>query len=628
MDPGIANHTLPEEFEEVVVPEMLEKEVGAKVDVKPTLTTSSPAPSYIELIDPGVHNIEIYAEMYNRPIYRVALFFSLFLIAYAYGLDGNIRYTFQAYATSSYSQHSLLSTVNCIKTVIAAVGQIFFARLSDIFGRFSIMIVSIIFYSMGTIIESQAVNITRFAVGGCFYQLGLTGIILILEVIASDFSNLNWRLLALFIPALPFIINTWIGGNVTSAIGANWKWGIGMWAFILPLACIPLGICMLHMRYLARKHAKDRLKPEFEALNRLKWKSFCIDIAFWKLDIIGMLLITVFFGCVLVPFTLAGGLKEEWKTAHIIVPEVIGWVVVLPLYMLWEIKYSRHPLTPWDLIQDRGIFFALLIAFFINFNWYMQGDYMYTVLVVAVHESIKSATRITSLYSFVSVIVGTILGFILIKVRRTKPFIIFGISCWIVSFGLLVHYRGDSGAHSGIIGSLCLLGFGAGSFTYVTQASIQASAKTHARMAVVTSLYLATYNIGSAFGSSVSGAVWTNILPKEISKRISDPTLAAQAYGSPFTFITTYTWGTPERIALVMSYRYVQKILCIIGLVFCFPLLGCAFMLRNHKLTDSIALEGNDHLESKNTFEIEEKEESFLKNKFFTHFTSSKDRKD
>ena len=41
-------------------------------------------------------------------------------------------------------------------------------------------------------------------------------------------------------------------------------------------------------------------------------------------------------------------------------------------------------------------------------------------------------------------------------------------------------------------------------------------------------------------------------------------------------------------------------------------------MLRNHKLTDSIALEGNDHLESKNTFEIEEKEESFLKNSLRT----------
>ncbi|CAI4059659.1 hypothetical protein N7582_001401 [Saccharomyces uvarum] len=622
MDPATANRALPEEFTEVVVPEILEKEVGTTTAAGPALTTSSPAPSYIELIDPGVRNIEIYAEQYSRPLYRAGLFFSIFLIAYAYGLDGGIRYTFQAYATSSYSQHSLLSTVNCIKTVIAAVGQIFFARLSDIFGRFSILVISVIFYSVGTIIESQAVTITRFAVGGCFYQLGLTGVILILEVIASDFSNLNWRLLALFVPALPFIVNTWISGDVTSAIGTNWKWGIGMWAFILPLACIPLGLCMLHMRYLARKHAKDKLRPEFETLNNLDWKSFSIDIVFWKLDLIGLLLVTAFFGCVLVPFTLAGGLKEEWKAAHIIVPEVIGWVVALPLYMVWEVKYSRHPLTPWDLIKDRGVLFALFIAFFINFNWYMQGDYMYTVLVVAVHESIKSATRITALYSFVSVIVGTILGFILIKVRRTKPFILFGISCWIVSFGLLVHYRGDSGAHAGIIGSLCLLGFGAGSFTYVTQASIQASAGTHARMAIVTSLYLATYNIGSAFGSSVSGAVWTNILPKEISKRISDPTLAAEAYGSPFTFITTYTWGTPERIALVMSYRYVQKILCIIGLVFCFPLLGCACMLRNHKLTDSIALEGNDHLESKNDNEIVEKEETSLRTRFLAQFTS------
>ncbi|CAI1969426.1 hypothetical protein SEUBUCD646_0E00190 [Saccharomyces eubayanus] len=283
MDPTTVNRVLSEEFTEVAVPEILEKEAGATTAVGPALTTSSPAPSYIELIDPGVRNIEIYAEQYSRPLYRVGLFFSLFLIAYAYGLDGSVRYTFQAHATSSYSKHSLLSTVNCIKTVIAAVGQIFFARLSDIFGRFSILIISVIFYIVGTIIESQAVTITRFAVGGCFYQLGLTGVILILEVIASDFSNLNWRLLALFVPALPFIINTWISGDVTSAIGSNWKWGIGMWAFILPLTCIPLGLCMLHMRYLARKHAKDKLRPEFGTLNKLDWKSFCVDIVFWKL---------------------------------------------------------------------------------------------------------------------------------------------------------------------------------------------------------------------------------------------------------------------------------------------------------------------------------------------------------
>lgn len=553
--------------------------------------------------DAGVHNIEVFTAQYDHIGYRLMLFFSIFLISYAYGLDQNIRYTLQTYATNSYSQHSLLATVNCIIAVIAAPGQVCFARAADIFGRFTVLIVAVIFYVMGTIIESQATNVSRFAAGACFYRLGITGLMLMMEVIAMDFSNLNWRLLASFVPALPFIINTWISGNVLTAIGTNWKWGIGMWAFILPLSCIPLGFCMLHMRYLAHKNAKDQLRSEFKLFKTMSWYEYIIEVFFWRLDFPGLILICVTFGCILIPFTLGGGLNEKWKTAGIIVPEVIGWVVALPLYMIWESKYARHPLTPWKLIKDRGIFSALIIAFHINFIWYMQGDYMFTVLRVAVNESNSSAQRITSLYSFVSVITGTLLGLVIVKVRRTKKFILFGIVCWFVSFGLLVHFRGDSSSHSGIIGSLCLMGFGAGFFTYTTQASIQASTKHHENLAVITSLYLATYNIGSAVGAAVSGAIWTNVLPKEIGKRLNDATLTQQAYLEPLTFILTYTWETIERQAVVLAYRYTQKVLCIVGLCFCAPLLFSAFLLRDHRLGDVIALED---LDEKNLAEDEE----------------------
>ncbi|CCE65590.1 hypothetical protein TPHA_0M00120 [Tetrapisispora phaffii CBS 4417] len=567
-------------------------EMQKDLDIEPKLTAVSSSSDDAEShVDAGVHNIEVYAEQYSSPIHRFALFFSIFLVAYAYGLDGQVRYTYQSYATSSYAQHSLLSTVNCITTVIAAAGQICYARASDIFGRMTILVIGVIFYSMGTIIESQATNVSRFAAGSCFYQLGYTGIVLTLEVIAADFSNLNWRLLASFVPALPFIINTWISGNVTSAVNGNWKWGIGMWAFILPLSAIPLGCCLLHMRYLAKKNAGDRLLKEASLIGTLGWKKFIVEILFWRLDFIGLLMLCVTFGCILIPFTLAGGLQSEWQTAHIIVPEVIGWCLALPLFLLWEIKFSRHPLTPWALIKDRGIIFAIFIAFHINFCWYMQGDYMYTVLIVSVHESVKSATRITSLYSFVSVITGTILGMFITKIRRTKPFIVFGVVCWFIAFGLLVHYRGDNNSHSGIIGSLCLLGFGAGFFTYTTQASIQASAKSHSKMAVITALYLATYNIGSSVGAAVSGAIWTNILPKEISKRLNNETLAALAYSSPYSFIIDYTWGTPERDAVVLAYRYTQRILCIVGLCFCTTLLISALFLRNHKLVSSVSID-------------------------------------
>ena len=64
--------------------------------------------------------------------------------------------------------------------------------------------------------------------------------------------------------------------------------------------------------------------------------------------------------------------------------------------------------------------------------------------------------------SFVSVITGAILGLIVFKVRRLKPFIIFGTILFLVAFGLLINYRGGSGSssHSGIIGAQVLLGLG------------------------------------------------------------------------------------------------------------------------------------------------------------------------
>jgi SIT family siderophore-iron:H+ symporter-like MFS transporter len=84
------------------------------------------------------------------------------------------------------------------------------------------------------------------------------------------------------------------------------------------------------------------------------------------------------------------------------------------------------------------------------------------VLYVSFDESILSATRITSLYSFVSVITGVILGFIVMRVRQLKPFIVAGTLLFMVAFGILIYYRGgaSSSSHSGVIGAQVLLGIG------------------------------------------------------------------------------------------------------------------------------------------------------------------------
>lgn len=542
----------------------------------------------------GVLKIEAYSQHYQHPFYKIVLYFSIFLVAYTYGLDSSVRSVNLAYAQSSYKTHSLLSTVNCIQAVIAAAGQLAFARISDVFGRLSMIIITVILYIVGTVIESQATNVQRFAAGAVFYSLGLTSLALILEVLSSDFSNLNWRVLASFTVASPFIINTWVSGNVQDAVGGmNWKFGIGMWAFILPLSCIPLVLCLLHMHWLAKRNGDlDRIKEQNQTqVEKLGWNRFIIETFFWNLDIVGLVLVVLVFGLILVPFTLGGGIKSEWQHAKIIVPEVLGWCVALPLFILWESKFSRVPIVPGYLFKDRGIYSALAMAILVNFIWYQQGDYMYTVLVVANNETTKSATRITQLYSFTSVIVGIIVGLVLTKVRKLKSFILFGCSMWLLAMGLLIHYRGGDGAsHSGIIGSLCLLGFAAGFTTYLIQCSIQ-TCVNHQHMAGVLATYLASYSIGTSIGSAVSGALWTNILPNELSKRLSDPELIASAYGEPFVFIATYTWGTVERQAVVEAYRHIQKILCTVGTCFCVLLIGFGLLLRDHRLESVVAIE-------------------------------------
>jgi SIT family siderophore-iron:H+ symporter-like MFS transporter len=227
----------------------------------------------------------------------------------------------------------------------------------------------------------------------------------------------------------------------------------------------------------------------------------------------------------------------------------------------------------------------------LNMAWTLQGDFLYTVLVVAFNESVKSATRITNLYSFVSVITGPLLGLVIYKVRRLKYFIIAGTALFMVAFGLLIHYRGGTGSssHAGIIGAQCLLGFAGGLFPYPAQASIQ-SATQHEHVAVITGIYLASYQIGSAIGNAISGAIWTNTLPKELNRRLGNATLATAAYGAPFVFVANYTVGTPERQAVIDSYRYSQRLLCITGICLCVPLIGFALVLRNPRLGDEQSL--------------------------------------
>ncbi|KIW99213.1 uncharacterized protein Z519_00876 [Cladophialophora bantiana CBS 173.52] len=539
---------------------------------------------------PGVARIEAINEVLTRTD-RLFLFMGVFLIAYAYGLDGTVRYTYQTTATASMGHHSLLATINTLRAVIAAAAQPTAAKIADVFGRLELVFVSVVFYVVGTIIEACATNIDTFAGGSVLYQIGYTCVLLLVEVIIADITSLRARLFFSYIPALPFLVNTWISGNVTSAVlgATTWKWGIGMWCIIYPICALPLMISLYVVGRRARKAGVlEKYKTPYQMMGA---RRLTLEL-FWALDIPGIILLIAVFALVLVPLTIAGGSSSSWGTAHVIAPLVIG-ILCIPVFVLWQLRAPR-PLVPFHLLRDRGVWGALGIACTLNFAWYMQGDYLYTVLIVAFDFSIMGATRITSLYSFSSVVTGFLLGMVVYQVRRLKWFIVAGTCLFMVAFGLLIHYRGSpsSAGQSGVIGAQVLLGIAGGMFPYPAQASIQAATK-HEHVAVITGLYLATYNIGSAFGGAISGTIWTNVLPSRLETNLApfgNSTLAAATYADPFTVAYEYPVGTPVRTAIIAAYQHSQRLLCITGISLCSLLIAFAFCLRNPRLGDEQSL--------------------------------------
>ncbi len=607
----------------------------SKEGLDDTSITGSSHDGKPKLISIGVKKSEVLLKQYNNIPFRVFFLFTTFLVAYAYSLDATIRRTFITNSTSSFSQHSLLSTVNVIKAVVAAACQPTLARLSDSFGRIEVCIVTIVLYSVGTVIMSQAYDIYRYCGGAVVYQVGYTGMTLVIHVVLADFSNLQWRLFCFYIAGLPYIINTWVSGDVAadSLAQHSWNYSIGIWAFIFPLACLPFLGCMLMMTWNASKTEEWKaIREEEREINKWRsWKDNILVTTFWRIDLIGILFIIIILGFILVPLTIAGGEHDKWKEGYIIAPIVIGFVLIIPL-CIWEDKFSKYPALPYELLRDRGVWSALFVALLICLVYEMPNDYMYTVLLVAMRASVKAATRINTVFDFVSTIVGPIVGLIVVRFKRLKAFTIFGVICWIVSMGILFHYRGDNdGIDSqkylnGVIGGLCLMGFGAGFFTHSAYVSIQLCTN-HEYMALVISIYLAIYNVGDAIGAAISGAVWTNTLYKRIVEEFQkagvDTSLAISAYSSPIMFIEKYTWSTDERIALVVAYNYTQKILCLVGLILCFPLLLNTFFLRDHKLESVQSLETGEIKHGEQNIVVNIDDDDIINTKLRTLFRRS-----
>lgn len=195
----------------------------------------------------------------------------------------------------------------------------------------------------GTGIEASSNNPATFVVGSFFHQIGYTMSVLILEVIVADTTSLRSRLFFSYVPAVPFLCNAWIGGEVLEEmlLAGPWRLGFWVWCIIYPLSALPL---VGSLWWVQRKAKTAGTLEHYKTPVQEHGAWEVTKALFWQLDVVGIVLVICTFCCLLVPLTLNNVNHPSWGKAEFIVPIVFG-VLCIPVWIKWE-SIAPHPMVP------------------------------------------------------------------------------------------------------------------------------------------------------------------------------------------------------------------------------------------------------------------------------------------
>ncbi|KAJ5894489.1 hypothetical protein N7495_006180 [Penicillium taxi] len=531
----------------------------------------------------GVRKIEAINMTWTKRSLIVA-YVSIFLMAFCTSLEGQTVMSLSAYATSAFSQHSLISTVLVVQNVVNAVIKPPMAKVADVFGRFEAFCLSILLYILGYIQMAASTNVQTYASAQIFYSAGSTGLQILQQVFIADSSDLLNRAFLALLPELPFLVTVWLGPTIAEAVlrTSSWRWGYGMWTIILPAAFLPLALSLLVNQRKAQrlrliKPSKPRRKRSLFRIIRRTW---------YDLDVGGLTLLSAAVTLILVPLTLAAHSKNGWKTPSIIVMIFSGFLflIVTPLYESSK-RLAPKPLLSLHLLKQRTALAGCALAFWYFMAFYFSVQpYFYSYLQVVQNYDVATAGRITQTFSFTSTIAAFIASILIKYTGRYRIFVTVGCVVYIVGLALMLVYNQQTSSYAQVLGIQIMIGCGGGLVNVPVQLGVQASARPQ-EVAAATAMFLTSMEMGGAIGAAISGAIWSQLIPKKLLLYLPDET-KSQA-GEIFGKLTTaleYPMGSPTRIAINRAYHETMTRILTLAVLVTLPLIPLSLMMKNYKL--------------------------------------------
>ncbi|KAI4695769.1 hypothetical protein J4E81_006098 [Alternaria sp. BMP 2799] len=388
--------------------------------------------------------------------------------------------------------------------------QLINGRLSDIFGRKNLLLISLMLMALGDLGCGFARTSVQLFVLRAIAGIGGGGINSLVMIIVSDITTLQNRgkyqgwlgaVIALGNGAGPFL-----GGAIVE--GATWRWVF----WIIPIMTVPTSMVILF--FLPLKHRSG------DYLAKVK-----------KIDYGGMVLNIASTLLLLIPLS-GGGVTYAWGSPFFIACTVTGAVLGV-LFVLHQWKLVALPIMPLRLYRAPHCWALYLQTFLIGLayfgNFFYLPIYFQSVLRYSPLASGALILPVVITTSFASIASGQYMN----RVASYMHCILAGFALWTLGSGLTLLFDRDTGL-AVLIVVLIIEGAGIGLTLQPTLVGMYANSRNEDR-AVTTGLRNFIRTIGGAFGLVISGVILSNTLSRDLSKRpfVSD-TLMAQLTSSTY----------------------------------------------------------------------------------------------
>lgn len=310
-----------------------------------------------------------------------------------------------------------------------------------------------------------------------------------------------------------------------------------------------------------------------------------ISISTDTTPVVGALLLCAAFVLFLLPFSLQAYGRADYDSPTFIAMVVIGFLMFF-VFAAWEKYFARVHFIRWELLRERTIIGACILAAVVYFSFYNWDFNYYNYVKVTYALTVTDAGYMSQIYNVGSTFFSVVFGLWLRYVKKFKyTALFFALPLMMLGSGLMIHFRGGDYGLGYIIMCQIFIAFSGGTLIISNEMAVMAASDREGVPLMLSMLYLFN-SVGGAIGQAVATAIYSNTFPKALAEKLPADMqdLVQTLYLGGYVTQELYVPGTVVRTAVDYAWGRVQYYSCIASvsvLVLGFPAI---LLWKNYRL--------------------------------------------